>query len=252
VLEAAPAAAALLAVAVLYSSVGHGGASGYLAVLALIGLAPDAMKPTALVLNLVVATVGAVQFTRAGHFAWRTLWPFAIGSVPAAFVGGALRLPVGSYRLLVGMVLLASAARLFWTAGAAAGAVEREARLDRRSPPLLAALPIGVGLGFLAGLTGVGGGIFLSPLLLLLGWASARRTAATSVWFILVNSAAGLLGHLSSVARVPGEVALWAPVVLVGGVVGATAGSRRLPGPVIRRLLALVLVLAGWKLLFTR
>lgn len=249
-LEAAPTAAALLAVAVLYSSVGHGGASGYLAVLALAGLAPEAMKPTALVLNLVVATIGAIQFTRAGHFAWRTLWPFALGSIPAAFVGGALRLPVGSYRALVGVVLLASAVRLFWTAGAGGGTAERESTLDRRSPPLAAALPIGVGLGFLAGATGVGGGIFLSPLLLLLGWAGARRTAATSVWFILVNSAAGLLGHLSSVARVPGEVVLWAPAVLVGGVVGSTLGSRRLPGPVIRRLLALVLVLAGWKLLF--
>lgn len=246
-ISAGATAAALFAVAVLYSAVGHAGASGYLAVLALAGLAPDAMKPTALVLNLVVATVGAIQFTRAGHFAWRTLWPFAVASVPAAFLGGAMKLPVASYRALVGAVLLASAVRLFWTAGVAAA--EREASADRVSPPLWAALPLGAGLGFLSGLTGVGGGIFLSPLLLLLGWASARRTAATSVWFILVNSAAGLLGHLSSLARVPGEVALWAPVVLVGGALGATVGSRWLPGPAIRRLLALVLVLAGWKLL---
>lgn len=246
-ISAGATAAALFAVAVLYSAVGHAGASGYLAVLALAGLAPDAMKPTALVLNLVVATVGAIQFTRAGHFAWRTLWPFAVASVPAAFLGGAMKLPVASYRALVGAVLLASAVRLFWTAGAAAA--EHEASVDRLAPPLWAALPLGAGLGFLSGLTGVGGGIFLSPLLLLLGWASARRTAATSVWFILLNSAAGLLGHLSSVARVPGEVALWAPVVLVGGAFGSTVGSRWLPGPAIRRLLALVLVLAGWKLL---
>ncbi len=247
-IAAVPTAAALFAVAVLYSSVGHAGASGYLAVLALSGLSPDAMKPTALVLNLVVATIGVIQFTRAGHFAWRTLWPFAVGSIPAAFLGGAMRLPFGSYRALVGMVLLASAVRLFWTASAVDAA--KEAAMDRAAPPLAAALPVGVGLGFLSGLTGVGGGIFLSPLLLLLGWASARRTAATSVWFILVNSASGLLGHLSSVARVPGEVALWAPVVLVGGAVGSTLGSRRLPGVVIRRLLAAVLVVGGWKLLF--
>ena len=240
-------AAALFAVAVLYSSVGHAGASGYLAVLALAGLAPEAMKPTALVLNLVVATVGAIQFTRAGHFAWRTFWPFALASVPAAYAGGALKLPVGTYKAVVGVVLLLSAAWLFWTARRASP--EQDARADARNPPLAAALPIGAGLGFLSGLTGVGGGIFLSPLLLFLGWAGTKRTAAVSVGFILVNSASGLLGHVASVERVPSDVRLWAPVVLVGGVIGSTLGSRVLPGPAIRVVLAVVLVLAGLKLL---
>jgi len=240
-------AAALFAVAVLYSAVGHAGASGYLAVLALAGLAPEAMKPTALVLNLVVATVGTIQFARAGHFAWRTFWPFALGSIPAAYVGGTLHLPVTSYRAVVGAVLLLSAVRLVWTASA--GASEREARADAGAPPLWGALPVGLGLGFLSGLTGVGGGIFLSPVLLLLGWAGAKRTAAVSVAFILVNSAAGLLGHLASVRSIPPEVAVWAPVVLVGGFIGSSLGSRVLPGLAIRRLLAVVLVLAGLKLL---
>lgn len=242
-------AAALFAVAVLYSAVGHAGASGYLAVLALIGLAPEAMKPTALVLNLVVATVGATQFTRAGHFAWRTFWPFALGSIPAAWLGGAMKLPVSSYKAIVGVVLVLSAIRLLWTARLPA---EREAAADAHAPPVAAALPIGAGLGLLSGLTGVGGGIFLSPVLLLLGWAGAKRTAAVSVWFILVNSAAGLLGHLASLQRVPADVAAWAPTVLVGGLVGSTLGSRFLPGPAIRRLLAVVLVLAGAKLLTGR
>ncbi|MEO6463607.1 MAG: sulfite exporter TauE/SafE family protein [Candidatus Eisenbacteria bacterium] len=242
-------AAALFAVAVLYSSVGHAGASGYLAVLALVGLPPGAMKPTALVLNLVVATVGAIQFTRAGHFAWRTFWPFALASVPAAWLGGAMKLPVSSYKAIVGVVLVLSAIRLLWTARIPA---EREASADANAPPLAAALPIGAGLGFLSGLTGVGGGIFLSPVLLLFGWASAKRTAAVSVWFILVNSAAGLLGHLASLQRVPADVAGWAPTVLVGGLIGSTLGSRFLPGPAIRRLLAVVLVLAGAKLLTGR
>lgn len=242
-----PTAAALFAVAVLYSSVGHAGASGYLAVMALAGMAPEAMKPTALVLNLVVATVGAIQFARAGHFAWRTFWPFAVGSIPAAYLGGMLKLPIPSYRAVVGAVLLLSAVRLLWTARGVSP--ERERAADAASPPLAAALPIGVGLGFLSGLTGVGGGIFLSPVLLFLGWAGAKRTAAVSVCFILVNSAAGLLGHLASLERVPGEVAVWAPVVLVGGLVGSSLGSRVLPGAVIRRLLAVVLVLAGIKLL---
>jgi uncharacterized membrane protein YfcA len=240
-------AAALFAVAVLYSSVGHAGASGYLAVLALAGLAPEAMKPTGLVLNLVVATVGAIQFTRAGHFSWRTFWPFAVASVPAAYLGGALKLPVDAYKAVVGVVLLLSAVRLMWTARRATA--EQDARADAHVPPRAAALPIGAGLGFLSGLTGVGGGIFLSPLLLFLGWAGTKRTAAVSVWFILVNSAAGLLGHLASVQRVPPDVRVWAPCVLVGGLIGSTLGSRVLPGPWIRGLLAAVLVLAGLKLL---
>jgi len=240
-------AAALFAVAVLYSSVGHAGASGYLAVMALAGMAPDAMKPTALILNLVVATVGTIQFARAGHFAWRTFWPFALGSVPAAYVGGALKLPIGSYRAIVGVVLLLSAVRLLATIRARDAG--REVAVDAGAPPLVGALPIGVGLGFLSGLTGVGGGIFLSPVLLLLGWASAKRTAAVSVAFILVNSAAGLLGHLASLERVPPEVALWAPTVLVGGAIGSTLGSRVLPGRAIRVLLAIVLVTAGLKLM---
>lgn len=240
-------AAALFAVAVLYSSVGHAGASGYLAVMAFAGMAPEAMKPTALALNLVVATVGTIQFTRAGHFAWRTFWPFAVGSIPAAYVGGMLKLPVESYRAVVGLVLLVSALRLVWTARRSTA--ERDRLADAAAPPLGGALPIGLGLGFLSGLTGVGGGIFLSPVLLFLGWAGARRTAAVSVCFILVNSAAGLLGHLASLERIPAEVALWAPTVLVGGLVGSTLGSRVLPGPTIRLLLAVVLVLAGFKLL---
>lgn len=240
-------AAALFAVAVLYSSVGHAGASGYLAVLALAGVPHDAMKPTALVLNLVVALVGTIQFSRAGHFAWRTFWPFAVGSIPAAYVGGMIKLPVTSYRAVVGAVLVLSALRLLWTARSRNE--ERGAFADAAAPPLWGALPIGLGLGFLSGLTGVGGGIFLSPVLLLLGWAGAKRTAAVSVAFILVNSAAGLLGHVASVQRVPADVAVWAPAVLVGGLIGSSLGSRVLPGLVIRRLLAVVLVLAGFKLL---
>jgi hypothetical protein len=241
-------AAALFAVAVLYSAVGHAGASGYLAVLALAGFAPEAMKPAALVLNLVVATVGTIQFARAGHFAWRTFWPFALGSIPAAYAGGMIKLPVTSYRAVVGAVLVLSAVRLAWMARSAADE-GREARADAGAPPLWGALPIGLGFGFLSGLTGVGGGIFLSPVLLLLGWAGAKRTAAVSVAFILVNSAAGLLGHLASLERIPSEVALWAPVVLVGGAIGSTLGSRVLPGRAIRILLAVVLVTAGLKLL---
>ena len=231
--------------ALLYSSVGHGGASGYLAAMALFNLSPDVMKPTALVLNLVVATVGAIRFARAGHFAWNIFWPFALLSIPCAFVGGALKLPLPVYKILLGCVLLFAAWRLAFRQSAHAP--------DETNPiPLQPALLMGAGLGLLSGLTGVGGGIFLSPLLLLLGWADVRKTAGVSVAFIWVNSAAGLLGHLASVKNVPPEIIWWAPAALAGGFIGAELGSRRLAPMTIRRLLAVVLVVAGVKMLLPR
>jgi uncharacterized membrane protein YfcA len=231
--------------ALLYSSVGHGGASGYLAAMALFSLAPEVMKPTALTLNLVVATVGTVRFARAGHFAWNVFWPFAVLSIPCAFLGGALRLPIAAYKILLGCVLLFAAWRLAFRPSAHAPA-------EAKPIPLLPALAWGAGLGFLSGMTGVGGGIFLSPLLLLLGWADVRKTAGASVAFILVNSAAGLLGHLASVKDIPREIVWWAPAALAGGLIGAELGSRRLAPMTMRRMLAVVLVVAGGKMLALR
>lgn len=230
--------------ALMYSSVGHAGASGYLAAMALFGLAPAVMKPTALVLNLVVATVGTIRFARAGHFAWNVFWPFALTSIPCAFLGGALKLPVSAYKLVLGGVLLFAAWRMAFNVSSEAG---------RQKPiPLAPALLLGAALGLLSGLTGVGGGIFLSPLLLLLGWADVRKTAGVSVAFILVNSAAGLLGHLASVKNVPHEIVLWAPAALFGGLIGSELGSRRLAPLTMRRLLAVVLVVAGVKMLLLK
>jgi uncharacterized membrane protein YfcA len=234
----------ILFAAALYSSVGHGGASAYLAAMALFGLAPAVMKPTALCLNLLVASLGTYRFWRAGFFSWRTFLPFAAASVPFAFVGGALTLPAGVYKPVVGVVLLFAAVRLFMHARAIAR--EGEARL----PPLWVASLLGAGIGFLSGLTGVGGGIFLSPILLLMNWADVRRTAAVSAAFILVNSAAGLLGNLASVKSLPAALPYLAVAALVGGLVGSELGSRRLPPLAVRRLLSLVLVIAGVKLIF--
>lgn len=231
--------------ALLYSSVGHGGASGYLAAMALFNLAPEVMKPTALVLNLVVASVGTIRFARAGHFAWNVFWPFALLSIPCAFVGGWLKLPISAYKILLGCVLLFAAWRLAFRQSA-------NAPVAGKPIPLLPALALGAGLGLLSGLTGVGGGIFLSPLLLFLGWADVRKTAGVSVAFILVNSAAGLLGHLASVKQVPPQIIWWAPAALVGGLIGAELGSRRLAPMTMRRVLAAVLVIAGFKMLLTR
>ena len=228
--------------ALLYSSVGHAGASGYLAAMALFNLAPDVMKPTALVLNLVVATVGTLRFARAGCFDWNVFWPFAVLSIPCAFVGGKIQLPATSYKIILGAVLLFAAWRLALQPSAPGAGVQKPVLF-----PL--ALVSGAAIGLLSGLTGVGGGIFLSPLLLFLGWADMRKTAGVSVAFILVNSAAGLIGHVASVRNIPPEIRWWAPAALVGGLIGAELGSRRLAPLTMRRLLALVLGVAGVKML---
>jgi uncharacterized membrane protein YfcA len=227
--------------AMLYASVGHGGASSYLAVMALFDFAPAAMKPTALALNILVAGVAAIKFFRAGLFSWELLWPFAVTSIPAAFLGGAAALPGRWYRILVGVVLLYAAVWMFRSARASVSAMVQR-------PPMSAAVMWGAAIGFLSGLTGVGGGIFLSPLLLYMGWAETRETSAVAAPFILVNSVAGLIGHLSSVRQLPANLPLWAAAVLLGGWIGASYGSSRAPTPVLRQLLSLVLIVAGIKL----
>jgi uncharacterized protein len=234
----------ILLAAALYSSVGHGGASGYLAAMALFGLAPAQMKPTALCLNILVASIATFRFYRAGCFSWRLFWPFAVASIPLAFVGGAITLPTTVYKQIVGVTLLYAAFRLFSYTRAKA-----EAGATRRAPVAWAIL-LGALIGFLSGLTGVGGGIFLSPLLLLMGWADTRRTAGVSAAFILVNSIAGLAGNFSSVQTLPRALPYFALAALVGGLAGSEFGSKRLASVTIRRLLAVVLVVAGVKMIF--
>jgi len=229
--------------AALYASVGHGGASSYLAVMGLFSLAPDVMKPTALALNILVASVATFKFYRAGLFSWRLFWPFAVASIPAAFVGGAVMLPTRWYRVVVGVVLLYAAVWMFRSA-------LRPISKETHSPPLWAAVLAGLAIGFLSGLTGVGGGIFLSPLLLSMGWAETRATSGVAAPFILVNSIAGLLGHIASVSQLPPNVPVWGAAALIGGWIGASYGSKRAPVPVLRQLLSLVLVVAGVKLIF--
>jgi uncharacterized membrane protein YfcA len=229
--------------AALYASVGHGGASSYLAVMGLFSLAPDVMKPTALALNILVAGVATFKFYRAGLFSWRLFWPFAVASIPAAFVGGAVMLPARSYKILVGVVLLYAAVWMFRSA-------LRPISKETHPPPLWAAVIVGLAIGFLSGLTGVGGGIFLSPLILSMGWAETRATSGVAAPFILVNSIAGLLGHIASVSQLPPNVPVWGAAAVIGGWIGASYGSKRAPVPVLRQLLSLVLVVAGVKLIF--
>lgn len=235
-------AAVIFVVAILYSSVGHGGASGYIAALALFSVEPAAFKPTALILNILVAAVATYSFARAGHFSWRLFWPFAATSIPCSFIGGYLSLPPYIYKPLVGLILLISACRLIFHS-------EHDDQVSRQ-PSMLVALIVGAVLGLLSGLTGVGGGIFLSPLFILLKWGKAREASAVAALFILVNSMAGLLGHVSSLQSIPSFTPLLAVAALAGGVIGSYSGSRRLPVAGVIRALSVVLTIAGFKLLF--
>jgi len=238
-------AALFFAAAVLYSSVGHGGASGYLAAMGLAGVPAAIMRPTALVMNVAVSSISLYKFARAGGFAWRLFLPFAVSAMPMAFVGGRTQLPVAWFGVLVGIVLLFSAARLFLDAVSESGS----SRPARRPPPWGLALSLGAAIGLLSGLTGVGGGIFLSPLLVLTGWATVRESAAPTAAFILVNSVAGLLGLLSRQPTLPEALPYWVAAVVVGGFIGATYGSRRLGHKALRLALAAVLLIAGAKML---
>lgn len=236
--------ALLLLAALLYSSVGHAGASGYLAVMALVGMSPAVMKPTALALNILVAIIATFKFYRMGSFSWRLFIPLAITAVPLAYLGGRLSLPAHLYKPLLGAILIYAAWRSFQTAKSVFAYEVKAASL-----PIL--LVSGGALGFLSGLTGVGGGIFLSPLLLFLRWAPVKVISGVAAAFILANSISGMLGVMSSPTQFHPALPLWAIMVVVGGYVGAEFGSSRLGNPAIQRLLALVLFIAGAKMIAT-
>src|SRR5882724_11304902 len=230
-------------IALLYSSVGHAGASGYIATMTLFGLAPTVIRPTALVLNILVASIGAFQFWRAGHFCWKLFWPFALLSIPAAYVGGYLQPSASILRILIGIVLLFSAARLIFRKG--------DPETTTR-PPKPLAIGVGGGLGLLSGLTGTGGGIFLTPLLLFCEWAHIRQAAAVSALFILVNSIGGLAGYFTAKHSIPSLGIFLAAAAIIGGLIGSNLGSRHFPARIISLLLATVLIIAGMKLIFTK
>lgn len=233
---------AVFLVAALYSSVGHGGASGYLAVMAFAAVSPAITRPTALALNLFVASIAFVQFYRAGHFDWRVFLPFAVGSIPLAFVGGSIHLPPTVYKIILGVVLILAAIRL---------AVNLKSDLEPRQPKIWICLLIGAVLGFVSGLVGVGGGIFLTPILLLMNWTETKKAAGISALFILVNSVSGLLGNYAQVLQLPANVWLWISAAIVGGIFGSTLGSKKFNSLVLRRVLAVGLMIAGAKLIFT-
>lgn len=226
-------------VAILYSSVGHGGASGYLAVMGLVGMASSEMKPTALILNLLVAGAGSVRYIRSGCFSWRSFWPFAVGSIPFAFIGGSHQLSEPIYKRLLGIVLIVAAIGMFnrW-----------KNEEQSRRPPVPVGIAVGSGVGYLSGLFGVGGGIFLSPILILTRWATTKETLGIASLFIFVNSASGLAGNIQSVQHVPSVALYLAPTAFLGGLLGSWPGAKKLNTPTLRTLLAIVLVVASIKM----
>jgi len=234
---------AFFAVALLYSSVGHAGATGYLALMALAGLAPEVMRPTALVLNLAVACIAVVRFAHAEQLPWRTLPYFVIGSIPAAYLAGSLEIPDTIYRPLLATVLIAAALRL--AARAQMDVSSARAALPPRG--LVAAL-VGGFIGLLAGATGTGGGVFLTPLVIARRWASTRAAAGLSAGFILANSIAGLAARPASLDLLPATLPLALAAAAVGGLIGSELGARRVSLITLRRILAAVMVIAATRL----
>lgn len=234
---------AILVIAFLYASVGHGGASGYLALLAILGYTQDVTRPSALLLNLLVSTLAFIQFARAGHFRFALFWPFAVTSIPMSYLGAGIHVDPTWYTRILAICLLIAVARLLGLFGE---------RTDAARPlHLPTALLIGACIGFLSGLIGIGGGILLSPLLLLLRWCTTKESAAVSALFIFVNSASGMVRTWDGGAWLTPDVSTWLGAALVGGVVGSTIGAQRLSDARLRQVLGAVLLFASVKLLWT-
>lgn len=231
-------------VAALYSSVGHGGASGYLALFALSGMAAPSVIPVALVLNIAVAAISFFNYCRGGYFSFSLLLPFVVTSMPAAYLGGLMAVGDETFRLSLGLALLLVAARLLFIRELP----QRSSSMSRTKQWLLAA-SIGLALGLLSGMVGIGGGVFLSPVILFLGWADIKGTAAVSSAFIVVNSVSGLLGHIARGANIELPIVILVAAVVLGGFLGSRLGARRLSTKHLQLALGLVLVVAGGKLI---
>ena len=233
--------------AALYTSVGHAGASGYIAAMAIMGLTPDIMKPTALALNILVAGIATARWTRNGRdLAWKALLPLVVCSVPAAFIGGAIQLSDQTYKILIGIVLLAAGLKFLWQPRSGPGLQDTPPSI-----PVPAALATGASVGLLSGLTGTGGGIFLSPVLVLFGWAGARQTSGLTAPFILVNSMAALAGNVAALKKLPAELPYFVVAVILGALLGTQIGVRWVSTSTLLRLLGVVLLIAAGKFLLT-
>jgi uncharacterized membrane protein YfcA len=233
----------LFAVAFLYAAVGHGGASGYLALMALFSMSPEFMKPTALLLNLFVSLSAFILFFKGGHFKWKIFLPFALASIPFSFLGGMISLDAAIYKKILGILLLFPVIRLV--------AFPNKTIDELKTPDFFVSLLIGAIIGFLSGLIGIGGGIILSPVLLLLAWTNQKQTAAISALFIFVNSLSGLAGQITKGIDFQSDMMAYVGVAFVGGSFGAWFGAKRFDQTVLKYLLAMVLLMASAKLLLT-
>jgi uncharacterized protein len=233
----------LFLVAFFYASVGHGGASGYLALMAIFNMAPEVMKPTALLLNLFVSLTAFIQFYRGKHFIWKIFLPLAIASIPLSFLGGLIALDGTIYKKILGILLIIPIIRFLFFKNI------NPKHLKPSNPWL--SLIIGAAIGFLSGMIGIGGGIILSPIILLLKWTDQKQTAAISALFIFVNSIAGLAGQLTKGIHFSADMYGYVVIAFVGGLGGAYFGSLKFPQNILKNILALVLSLASYKLLFT-
>jgi uncharacterized membrane protein YfcA len=235
-------AVCLLIIGFLYSSVGHGGASGYIALLSLFGVMPAQYKPLILVLNIIVATLAFIQFFRAGYFNWKLCWPFMITSIPLAFLGAKLPIQDQYYNLFLGIALIFPIIRLI-------GFFPGEKK-EKKELPLTAALIAGAIIGFASGVLNIGGGIFLSPVIILFAWGNAKEAAAVSALFIIVNSISGLLGSIGKPILLNESSISWFVAIVVGGIIGSYLGSHRFQHKTVQYILASVLAIACVKLIF--
>lgn len=228
-------------VAFLYAAVGHGGASGYLALMAFFSFAPDFMRPTALLLNLAVSLIAFFQYYKQGHFSWDLFWPFALSSVPAAFIGGMVVVDADVYKKVLAVLLLFSVIRLL-------GFKTKDVKTESQ-PQVMISLAIGALIGFLSGMIGIGGGIILSPVILLLHWADMKKTAAVSALFIFVNSLAGLAGLFTKGIHLESQMIWMLLIAFAGGAIGSYVGAGHFENKKLKWILALVLLIASVKLM---
>lgn len=233
----------LIVVAFLYASVGHGGASGYLALMAFFSFAPETMRPTALLLNIFVSLIAFIQYYRSGYFTWSLFWPFAIASIPASFIGGMITVDAGVYKKILAVLLLFSVIKLL--------GLHNQTRKLEVKQNMWAALIIGSVIGLFSGMIGIGGGIILSPLILLFLWAEMKQTAAVSALFIFVNSLAGLAGLLTKGFEFKEEMGFMILIALTGGIAGSYFGAKKFNNMLLNKILAVVLIIAAVKLVLT-